>query len=595
MGVLADPGSLRAPGRRRVITAVLSAVFLSPFVFSCHVKEPVSFFSSARGDTPFYGLSRAAVSGELILVPKSGGKSTPSLRYQFDPPLKVPPGFSLEVEYSFSVPAPSAVSWELKLGASSGDWVLPADTSFLGITGGGAGGVLRYAVPVPEGAVGGLSISGNRNGPGEETAVFRLRSLSLVPRWYGLEQTGAGGPRFTPFVYLDGEGALVIDIPPGFRYPVPPELSFWGLTGGVAVTANNTRWEYRARSLSSPSAATVPARGEADGRRSWVLPGGVVGDFPYPLVISGSPFAAVALAEGPRRPFPAEPAPADPGMVLAYPEEAWRDKRYEVFRWPSFPEILIFDTADYLVQERLFKRLAFFVEKKDYRGRLLSDGELEGRHGWNAHDYRAEDLAMFFEAARETSFPLLPEEQELCFLLLENGVIRQGGSGGEISPGRGALISISRESPDYLRRRFLVHEGYHGLFFIDEDFRNFSRDRYEKLPREAKQFIRSFFDYQRYDLQDSYLIVNEFMAYIMQQTVSQAGFYFGETLAAQIDNSPWRRTVLPEAQSRADGTKHWPSLASLFTREAEAFSAYASRRWGLAAGSIEQVYASTAE
>jgi hypothetical protein len=561
---------------------------LSPFVFSCEVKEPVSFFSSARGDTPFYGLSRAAVSGELVLSPKSGGKSTSSLKYQFDPPLRVPPGFSLEVEYSFSVPSPSAVSWELKLGASSGDWVLPADTSFLGITGGG--GVLSYAVPVPEGAVGGLSISGNRAGPGEGAAVFRLRSLSLVPRWYGLEEAGEGPPRFTPFVYLSGEGALVIDPPPGFRFGVPPELSFRGLTGGIGVTVHNTRWEYRARLLSSPSKTTEAAKGEA-----WVLPGGVVGDFPYPVVISGSPFAAVALAEGPRRPFPAEPVPADPGMVLAYPEEAWRDKRYEVFRWPSFPEILIFDTADYLVQERLFKRLAFFVEKKSYRGRLVSDGELEGQHGWNAHDYRAEDLASFFEAARETSFPLLPEEQELCFLLLENGIIRRDSSGGRILPGRGALISISRESTDYLRRRFLVHEGYHGLFFIDEDFRNFSRDRYEKLPREAKQFIRSFFDYQHYDLQDSYLIVNEFMAYIMQQTVSQAGFYFGETLAGQIDNSSWRRTVLPEAQSRADGTKHWPLLASFFTREAEALSAYALRRWGLTAGSIQQVYASTAE
>jgi hypothetical protein len=129
----------------------------------------------------------------------------------------------------------------------------------------------------------------------------------------------------------------------------------------------------------------------------------------------------------------------------------------------------------------------------------------------------------------------------------------------------------------------MVHEGYHGIFFIDQDFRDFSRSRWDQLPRTAKRFILSYFDYQHYDINDQYLVLNEFMAHVLQQPVSRAAGYFGETLAGRIDASSWRRTVLPE-KDEATGT--WPELARAFHAEAEAFSAYAESRWGLAAGRV---------
>jgi hypothetical protein len=270
---------------------------------------------------------------------------------------------------------------------------------------------------------------------------------------------------------------------------------------------------------------------------------------------------------------------------LAYGQDSWRNSRFEVFRWSGFPSILIFDTADYEIQDRLFKRLAFFTEKRDFRGRLATDEEIAELHGWNAHDYRAEDLASFFEAARAADFPLLEEERELESILLNAGTIRR--SGGAISAGEGAVISVSRESPDYLRSLFMVHEGFHGLFFIDEDFRNFSRERWEKLSSVPKRFILSYFDSQRYDLEDEFLMVNEFMAYCLQQPVSLAGRYFGETLADRIDKNTWRRHVLPPKDESAG---NWPELAAAFTAEAEAFSNYVNRRWGLAAGRIRMVF-----
>ena len=288
--------------------------------------------------------------------------------------------------------------------------------------------------------------------------------------------------------------------------------------------------------------------------------------------------------------FSLEPISTDPGTVLSYPIGSWRDKRYEVFRWEAFPEILMFDTADYTVQDCLFKRLAFFVEKAGFRGRLAPDEEIADLHGWNAHDYRSRDLAAFFEAARKSSFPLNTEERELEALLFSAGILGRGRAL-EIIPGRGAIISISRESDKTdrsLRPRFMAHEGFHGLYFIDEDFRNFSLKRWELFPEAAKKFLLAFFDFQAYDTKDSNLVVNEFMAHVLQLPASQAAWYFGEYQPNRmITASPWRRAALPEKEeTTADGRRYWPVIAAAFTAEAEAFSSYVDQRWGLAAGRV---------
>jgi hypothetical protein len=280
------------------------------------------------------------------------------------------------------------------------------------------------------------------------------------------------------------------------------------------------------------------------------------------------------------------PIYADPALIINWPKTDWRNTDYEVFRWDRFPNVLIFDYADYDAQDRMLKRLAFFVEKTGFRGRLAPDAEIADLHGWNAHDYRAEDLALFFDTARKINFPLLDEERQLEKILLEHAIIREelssDGRQDGIVAGNGAVISITRESPDYLRYRFMVHEGFHGLFFIDEDFRNYSRNRWQQLPAPAKRFITSYFEYQQYDTRDEYLLVNEFMGHVLQQPVSGAADYFGRQLP-QILESTWRASSLPQ-KDNASGT--WPLLAQAFTAEAQAFSAYVNQKWGLAAGRV---------
>jgi hypothetical protein len=507
------------------------------------------------------------------------------LEYVFDKPLTVPPGSSLEISYAIrgGDGDTGAVGFILEPGVFS--WELPGDLLFLGIE--GLPSPVRYAVPL----AGGETLEkiqirredpeGEKRGR-KQTALPELTILGarIVERWFGFSLKEAA---FTPFVYYrpsllgDGRGDIVIDPPEQFRRRVNSDLTVEASGGIVAEVP-----------------AKVPAAGgslrfEADPLLTGLfVPGELFPFGPFPFSVSGGGFREVRLVPA-LSSSQADLLPLDPGLILSWPEEALREKGYAVFRWDAFPEVLVFDTADYAVQDRLFKRLAFFVEKRGFRGRLAPDAEIAGLHGWNAHDYRAESLAAFFRAAEESDFPLLAEELELKALLLGVGIIARPAGG--IVPGRGAVVSISRESETYLRYRFMVHEGFHGIYFVDKDFRDFSRRRWEALSDPARRFILSYFDFQAYDIGDADLVINEFMAHLLQQPASQAAAYFGDALPNRmITRSPRRAADLPgEGRTRRGGTKYWPALEQAFAAEAEAFSGYAEQRWGLAAGRVWKV------
>jgi hypothetical protein len=569
--------------------------------FAGSYRQPAAFLFEG-GESVLYGLSKEAAAGRLAFTKPA------SLRYVFEPPLAVPPDFSLEVGYTLSPPVGDRAANRHQVTVEAipvsdafgtGVWELPLNAAFLALPDRIA--AFRYALPLAGPgtdafSLGELRVSlvaqdGEREGTG---TVLEISSLRLVPRWFGFVLDG-DVLALTPFVFVMPEDPypLVIDPPAAYRFSTAAGISLRDAAGEARISAGEKRFRFMPGPASSDLVIPPAIPGTAAYPASVYVPGAAGSGARLPgtaFTMEGAMIPASLNAPGTVR----DPVPADPGLILIYPGESWRDKRYEVFQWPAFPQVLIFDTANYRVQERLFKRLAFFVEKRDYRGRLVPDWELADIHGWNAHDYRAEDLARFFEAARQENFPLLDEERELLDILRYNGIVIQT-STGAIQSGTGAVLSISRESPDYLRYRFMVHEGFHGIFFLDEEFREFSRDRWEKFDADAKQFFRSYLDSQRYDLADPYLTVNEFMAYCLQQPVSQAGRYFGETLPRQIDASPWRRAVLPPHEESPGGELSWPTLGRAFVREAEAFSAYVSRRWGLAAGRISSVSDVSAE
>jgi hypothetical protein len=205
---------------------------------------------------------------------------------------------------------------------------------------------------------------------------------------------------------------------------------------------------------------------------------------------------------------------------------------YEVYRWDMLPSVLVFDFKDYAAQDRFMKRLAFFVEKIGYRGVLEKDEEIAPLHGWNAHDYRAEDLAAFFQTVKTASFPINKSEKELRRVLLNSGIIKEEGD--TIKAGEGAIISIARETADQLRWTLATHESAHGIFFADADYRRFAQALWASVDPGEKWFWRIYFGWAGYDISSDYLLGNEFQAYLLQQPSNAAMEYFEKRKSAEL-------------------------------------------------------------
>ena len=218
------------------------------------------------------------------------------------------------------------------------------------------------------------------------------------------------------------------------------------------------------------------------------------------------------------------PVTADIGTMLRFNKSAWRRSNFEIFSWNLFPDILILDFRDYALQSASLKRLSFFVEKAGFAGKLLENDILSKLHGWNAHDYRAKDIAAFFSQAETENFELNPEEYQIKDILLSNKIIQKNENG--YSPLSGGLLSYSYESSQRLRRLFLTHEGYHGIFFSDLDFAAEVQAIWDSLDDSEKQFWYDFLAWKQYEIDNPYLVTNEFMAYLMQQSRENVESYF---------------------------------------------------------------------
>ena len=274
----------------------------------------------------------------------------------------------------------------------------------------------------------------------------------------------------------------------------------------------------------------------------------------------------------------AKPIKADPGLILKWRQSNWRGNDYELFQWDRFPGILIFDIADYKTQDAFFRRMAYFVEKAGYKGRLLSDSELEGKHGYNAHDYKPDDMARFFEKARKEQFPLNEKEELLKQILLFNGLLTLSADG-SIAAGKGAVISISQESPEYLRRQLIAHEGWHGIYFTDDDFRNIVASIYYTLDSNTRKYLIRYFQVTpslNYDTTDEYLLKNEFMAYLLQQSVNSTGDYFLKMAKREHSQQLAKEEADYVISTDANG----------FTSAATLLDDYVNQRWGLNGGRI---------
>ena len=271
------------------------------------------------------------------------------------------------------------------------------------------------------------------------------------------------------------------------------------------------------------------------------------------------------------------PITADPGIILQWSQAQWRQPSYELFAWEQFPSVLIFDFSDHAVQDAYLNRLSFFAEKKGFTGKLLFDKDIASLHGFNAHDYRAETLAAFFQKAEEEAFPLNTSELHLRKILFHNGIIVRTETG--IETGNGAIVSISRQSPAYLRYRFITHECLHGIYFTEESFRNTVTKVFRQTDSRAVLFLRRYFEVYpalQYNTDDDYLLQNEFMAYLLQQG--------SDSLQQYYNRISWFRAINQAEPALCRYIRN--TNAKAFVHAAAQMSSFLYAAWGLKGGRI---------
>jgi hypothetical protein len=455
--------------------------------------------------------------------------STPRYRLQkvLDEPSE---GNDFVLEYTSSLPAELLLEYE---GDKTSMVRLPAT----------GGTVVRMYAPLARPGLKAFRVQADAEVPeNSDRTPFRIRAAEIKSGLRGYRRetavstgaetaafsAGVGGSMFGSEV--DGEAEL-------FRLRFPEELAEPGRGGRQSVL----QLSYRSsKEHAEKIAVLLEGAGETreryhlfpkEGDHRVYFYGRQLGFTPTGLQVEGVPEeigirAAEFSTYSVKRAEIPEPLPADMGTILRYERDHWRRSDWEIFSWNLFPNILVFDFRDYALQARFLKRLAFFVEKEDGAGRLLSDEELSGRHGWNAHDYRAVDLARFYTLARHQQFRLNEQERLLRRILLEHGIIRFEGEG--YRAGEGGILSFSQESSPRLRYLFATHEGYHGFFFAAPTFRERVQNIWDGLTEEEQRFWHRFLAWKNYNVDDAYLVVNEFQAYLMQQHLSYVESYFKE-------------------------------------------------------------------
>lgn len=396
----------------------------------------------------------------------------------------------------------------------------------------GASGDTDFVIPLADSG----AFEGLRIGREAEGTEFSVTGVALVEPWRGVSFAGEGltlsaGSRVNRDVELQ---AWDIELPPPAELQGPLVLAY---------TADPAAFELFD---GEPLTAEVEVFGETGTRRVFSLrlrPGEQRVRL-YPWFLGFSPVEVRFLSRGsPARldevvweaaPEEGKAAAAELGTVLDY-RPASLSADYTLFRWSLYPDVLLMDFSSYRVQSSYLKRLAFFVEKRGFRGRVASFAELANRHGWNAHNYSPEGLARFFTAASEIS----PEEEALKLLALEEGIILRedvaAGSGDrDYLEGSGGILSVSQESSPILRELLLTHEATHGVFYAEPAFVDAVWAVWDAQSPEFRDAWRFFLSSMTYDPADEYLMVNEFQAYLLQQPFEELGPYLNGRIVPRI-------------------------------------------------------------
>ncbi|MDB5377077.1 MAG: hypothetical protein JWR00_1523, partial [Rubritepida sp.] len=231
------------------------------------------------------------------------------------------------------------------------------------------------------------------------------------------------------------------------------------------------------------------------------------------------PAAPVELP--PVRP-PAEPPPPE-GPPASSTDEILANRAVEpmAMRWAPNPLVWVLDFPNLELQGRAMNRMAALLEKaRTPRDRVLGDEALAGAitadgrtsSTWYfGHNYRASDLARFFQWAERDGVTLNPLELWVRKLVeLARQVDRSRDAAILTLPALGPHVDAA------MRAAILRHELGHGQFFTLPFFAAHVMRIWERGLSEAERdTIRRFLGDEGYDTKQEEVMANEAMAYLL--------------------------------------------------------------------------------
>lgn len=226
--------------------------------------------------------------------------------------------------------------------------------------------------------------------------------------------------------------------------------------------------------------------------------------------------AILLLRPGSRAPsWPASTA-TEAQILAAAPAQT------ELFLFAPSPAIRVLLFPSLHAQGQMLNRVAAFVEKAGLpRDRLLTDAELASAIAgsgatpdtyYDGHDYRAADLARFFQLAERDHVALTQGEDRLHALLAEQGMLAPDMGGALISlPSGDAGAGLDAPA----RAAILRHELSHGVYFTDAAYARYVHQFWTgTMTDRQRAAFRRFLAEEAYDASNDDLMMNETMAYM---------------------------------------------------------------------------------
>lgn len=197
---------------------------------------------------------------------------------------------------------------------------------------------------------------------------------------------------------------------------------------------------------------------------------------------------------------------------------------------------LVLDFSDLRSQARAFGRIILFIERDGTpKTRLMTDAEVRKWLTQNAaslesltlgNNFRAEELARFFNTARFQGESLSADERRLYDWLLQLRVLREDANGVAPAEPEYMLVSIPQASSvagcaackvtPAQRKAVLEHELAHARFATEAPYRHYAQWFWsQRMDIVARSKFTQFLRKRGYDTGNRELLANEMQAFLL--------------------------------------------------------------------------------